>query len=209
MAGASLPSLCNFAIDNGLGGMNFGLGIPGTIGGAILMNAGTAHGDISDVLNTITILDPCGNKKHLNTKDYNFSYRKLAWSNNLTKVSNNGPVILDGCFKLHSTDKNRLKQKAAAILLARKRKQPTHLPSAGCFFKNPQSGKTAGELIEMAGLKGTVKGDARISSKHGNFIINQGNASAADIIELVLLVQEYVSKMFNKVLIPEVIIVGE
>ena len=83
------------------------------------------------------------------------------------------------------------------------------MPSAGCFFKNPQSGKTAGELIDMAGLKGTVKGSARISSKHANFIVNQGNASASDILNLASVVQERVAKMFNQVLIPEVVIVGE
>jgi UDP-N-acetylmuramate dehydrogenase len=209
MAGAYLSSLCNFAINNGLERMNFALGIPGTVGGAILMNAGTTHGSIADVLTTLTVLDKDGNKKDLNRENIHLDYRSLTWDNHIIDACNNSPVILDGCFKLHCGDRNTLKKQAEAILLARKKQQPTHLPSAGCFFKNPQSGKTAGELIEMAGLKGTVKGSAQISSKHANFIVNQGNASASDILELVLLVQERVSKMFNQVLIPEVIIVGE
>ena len=209
MAGAYLSSLCSFAINEGLKGMNFALGIPGTVGGAILMNAGTTHGAIADILKTITVLDRDGNKKKLSKKNINLNYRSLTWDNNIIDDCNNTPVILDGCFKLYYGDKNTLKQQAQTILSARKKQQPTHLPSAGCFFKNPQSGKTAGELIDMAGLKGTVKGSARISSKHANFIVNQGNASASDILNLASVVQERVAKMFNQVLIPEVVIVGE
>jgi len=209
MAGATTTSLCNFALNNGFKGMNFALGIPGTVGGAMMMNAGTAQGDISKVLETITILNGKGSKKYLGKKDYNFIYRKLVFNNNIAKQGENCPVILNGCFKLKPGDRTTLKKEAAEILLKRKKNQPTNLPSAGCFFKNPESGKSAGELIEMAGLKGASKGDAMISPKHANFIINQGNASASDILNLVSLAQERVLKMFNQILTPEVIIVGE
>jgi UDP-N-acetylmuramate dehydrogenase len=209
LAGARLRGLCSFAIDNGLGGMNFAQGIPGTVGGGITMNAGTAYGNMESVLNSIEILLPTGKNKILSKDNLCFGYRKLSWNTGKEDVYKNQSIILNGCFCLHHSDPRKLKQEANEILKTRKEKQPTGLPGAGCFFKNPCSGKTAGELIEIAGLKGETIGGAKISSKHANFILNTGNASASDILALMEIVQEKVLNMFNIELETEIKIVGE
>lgn len=208
-AGARLQALCVFAIDNGLGGMNFALGIPGTVGGGIIMNAGTAYGNMKSVLNSIEILLPTGKNKILSKDNLRFGYRELSWNAGKENVYKSQSIILSGCFCLHRSDTQELKEEANKILKTRKIKQPTGLPGAGCFFKNPSSGKTAGELIEIAGLKGKTIGGAKISSKHANFILNTGNASASDILALMEIVQEKVLKMFNIELETEIKIVGE
>lgn len=209
LAGTRLRELCSFAIDNGLGGMNFAQGIPGTVGGGIIMNAGTAYGSMEGVLNSIEILLPTGKNKILSKDNLCFGYRKFSWNTEKEDVYKNQSIILSGCFCLHHSDPQKLKQEANEILKTRKEKQPTSLPGAGCFFKNPCSGKTAGELIETAGLKGETIGGAKISSKHANFILNTGNASASDILALMEIVQEKVLNMFNIELETEIEIVGE
>jgi UDP-N-acetylmuramate dehydrogenase len=118
------------------------------------------------------------------------------------------PIILEGSFKLRKSDARRLQREAQTLLENRKKTQPLSYPSAGCFFKNPPAGRTAGELIELAGLKGKRVGDAEISAKHANFIINSGKATSADVIALMEIVQESISKIFNIELKPEVKIVG-
>jgi UDP-N-acetylmuramate dehydrogenase len=209
LAGAKMQTLCSFAIKNGLKGMNFAIGIPGTVGGGIMMNAGTAHGSIKDVLDSIKILMPDGNTKIIIKENLNFDYRKLSLKDTIKEVYKRQPIIIGGCFCLHSSDPKELQKDAEKILKARKERQPSGLPSAGCFFKNPLSGRTAGELIDLAELKGRSIGGAEISLKHANFIINRGGASAADMLALIELVQETVSKKFNINLEPEVRIVGQ
>lgn len=213
LAGARLQALCAFAIENGLEGMNFALGIPGTVGGGIIMNAGTAYGTMESVLDSIEILLPTGKNKILSKDNLCFEYRKLSWNMGKEDVYKSRSIILSGCFCLHHSDPQadpqKLKQEADEILKTRKKKQPAGLPNAGCFFKNPSSGKTAGQLIEMAGLKGKSTGGAKISSKHANFILNTGSASASDIITLMELVQKKVLNMFNIELETEIKIVGE
>jgi len=208
MAGVKMQSLCSFAIERGLEGMNFALGIPGTVGGGIMMNAGTAEGTIENVLVRLNILLLDGRTVTLDRSNFDFDCRKLSLKSKKNDYYNNHPIIISGCFRLHRGDPNKIKEKAKAILLRRKKSQPTSLPSAGCFFKNPDSGKSAGELIELTGLKGMAVGGARISAKHANFIINEHRASAADILALSKLVQERVFNKFNVSLQPEVIIVG-
>ncbi|MBU4414628.1 MAG: UDP-N-acetylmuramate dehydrogenase [Proteobacteria bacterium] len=209
LAGARMQALCSFAIKNGLKGMNFAIGIPGTVGGGIMMNAGTVYGSIKGVLDSIKILLPAGHTKIIMRENLNFDYRKLSLKDEVKEVNQGQPVILGACFCLHPSDPQKLKRDAEEILKARKERQPTGLPSAGCFFKNPLSGKTAGELIDLAGLKGKSIGGAEISLKHANFIINRDRASAADILALIELVQETVAKKFNINLEPEVKIVGQ
>ena len=174
-----------------------------------MMNAGTSYGSIDNVIDSTTILLPTGKTMTVHKEKLNFSYRQLSWGHEEGEVDKEQPIILDGSFCLHPSDSRRLKKDAETILKNRKKKQPTEFLSAGCFFKNPPSGKTAGELIEMAGLKGKEKGGAQISVKHANFIINQGKASAADILALMELIQESVLKLFNIDLEAEVKIVGE
>ena len=208
-AGARMQALCFFAVKNGLKGMNFAIGIPGTVGGGIMMNAGTAHGSIKGVLDSIKILLPAGHTKIIMRENLNFDYRRLSLKDEVKKVNQGRPIILGACFCLHPSDPQQLKKDAEGILKARKEMQPMGLPSAGCFFKNPLSWKTAGELIDLAGLKGKSIGGAEISLKHANFIINRDRASASDILTLMELVQETVSKKFNINLEPEVKIVGQ
>ncbi|MBC2695018.1 MAG: UDP-N-acetylmuramate dehydrogenase [Desulfobacteraceae bacterium] len=209
LAGARMQALCSFAIKNGLKGMNFAIGIPGTVGGGVMMNAGTAHGSIKGVLDSIKILLPAGHSKIIMRKNLNFDYRRLSLKDEVKEVNQGLPIILGACFCLHPSDPQKLKKNAEEILKARKKRQPVGLPNAGCFFKNPLLGKTAGELIELAGLKGRSIGGAKISLKHANFIINRGRASSADILDIIELVQKTVSKKFNINLEPEVKIVGQ
>ncbi len=209
MAGTKLHALCSFALNNGLKGMNFALGIPGTVGGAIIMNAGTAYGSMAGVIDSIKVLLPTGKTRVILKQNLYFDYRKLSWDRKITDIDNWQPIILSGSFSLRPSDPQRLKKQAVEILKARKKRQPSGLPSAGCFFKNPVSGKTAGELIDLAGLKGKSIGGAKISSKHANFILNKGNASAADMLALMKLVQEEVLKIFNIELESEITIAGE
>jgi UDP-N-acetylmuramate dehydrogenase len=151
---------------------------------------------------------PTGRTRRIRREQLDFSYRTLLWNPELTDGHHAQTIILDGCFRLRPSDSEKLKKEARTILKTRWKKQPVGWPTAGCFFKNPLSGKTAGQLIEMAGLKGKSIGGAEISSKHANFFINRHNASAADFMALMELVEEAVSNKFNIDLKREVKIVG-
>ncbi|MEW5908913.1 MAG: UDP-N-acetylmuramate dehydrogenase [Thermodesulfobacteriota bacterium] len=202
MAGAETRSLCAYALRKSLEGMNFALGIPGTIGGAIMMNSGTGIDWISEVICSIEVLEPTGAVRRYSRKELRFSYRRLEWK------TRDLPVILSGFFKLHPTDGDRLRTDAARIVKDRRIKQPIGNPSAGCFFRNPASGKSAGALIDAAGLKEVCIGGAKVSSKHANFIINAGNATAADILSLSEKIRKTVFDRFGVMLEPEVKVVG-
>ena len=201
-AGTRLSALCRFAIEKGWQGMNFAVGIPGTVGGAIMMNAGTAMGTIQDVIFRIKGLDPSGSARVIEKCDMGFSYRKLSIKG-MEK-----PVILEGSFSLQKGDPGAIKREAEVVLENRRKRQPTGAASAGCFFKNPVFEKSAGELIDLAGLKGKQIGGAKISEKHANFIINTGDGTAADIMALMETVQEKIYNTFDIKLEPEVKIVG-
>ncbi len=208
MAGAKLQTLCRYAIRNGLGGLNFALGIPGTVGGAIMMNAGTSRGAIEQVLESIDILNPDGRIETTKREALDFSYRRLVLKKTKGSEALGKPVILKGHFRLRSSDPHRLDTEAKVILASRRKREP-RFPSAGCFFKNPRPDLPAGRLIDTAGLKGIRIGDAQISEKHANYIINRGHASAKDILKLSRLVQDTVRKSFNIELEPEVIFLGK
>ena len=209
MAGTSLRLFCSHMIRNGLEGMNFALGIPGTVGGAIRMNAGTALGWISNVLASVTVLYPDGAKETIGRNELHFSYRKLMLPQTpIGKSLAHESIILSGCFSLARAESADLKQEAREILKNRKQRQPTTLPSAGCVFKNPSEGKTAGALIDLCGLKGHKIGGAEISVKHANFIVNTGSATAADILTLMDSVRQKVFERHQVRLEPEVIVIG-
>ncbi|MFZ0243635.1 MAG: UDP-N-acetylmuramate dehydrogenase [Desulfobacterales bacterium] len=207
-AGVKLPVLCRYCIEHGFAGLNFALGIPATVGGAIVMNAGTARGSIADVLQSLACLQPDGRRVRFDRRELDFAYRRLALKPGGAAEGSQDPVIVDGTFALKPADKKRLANEAGRILKERAAKQPIDQPSAGCFFKNPPAGRSAGELIEKAGLKGRQIGGARVSEKHANFIVNAGGASAADILALMDLVQGRVAAEFAVDLVPEVKIVG-
>lgn len=208
MAGVRLSALCAFAIKNGLKGMNFALGIPGSIGGGIMMNAGTSTGWMENVLTAVTILRPSGITEDIGREKLDFSYRQLLWEEGSRKFNLGRPIITEGTFVLCPSNRQALETEAEVMLKIRRKKQPTAKPSAGCFFKNPAAGNTAGELIDRAGLKGKAVGGAAVSAKHANFIINRQRAKAADIIELMTLIQHTVMEKFHVRLEPEVKIVG-
>jgi UDP-N-acetylmuramate dehydrogenase len=208
MAGANLAALCAYALKRGLKGMNFSLGIPGTVGGGIVMNAGTSYGSMENVLVSIDVLLPTGHRFRIHRNALDFDYRKLSWNSKTTNGPGDRTIILNGRFSFCPSDPEKLKKSAREIIKARCRKQPIGLPSAGCFFKNPASGPTAGELIEKSGLKGRSVGGAEISSKHANFFINRRNASAADFLALMDITEDMVLKKFNIHLEREVKVVG-
>ncbi len=204
MAGVKTAALCRFAIKNSLKGMNFALGIPGMVGGALCMNAGTAAGAMGDRLESLTVLLSSGERQLLKRQDLDISYRKLSWQN---KLFGKDVLILEGSFMLEPADAKMLEQQAHEILNRRHQSQPTRFPSAGCFFKNPD-GASAGQLIDLAGFKGKCLGGAQVSEKHANFIINRGSACADDILALAKMIQEKVHNTFDILLEPEVKIVG-
>lgn len=208
LAGSRTQVLCRYAIDHGLAGLNFAFGIPGTVGGGIMMNAGTSYGSIENVLRGITVLTATGETKVIGRESLEFGYRSLAWARLAEEAEKGQPIVISGDFTLSESDPRALKEEAQSILRDREQKQPIHQPSAGCVFKNPVSGKPAGELIERAGLKGKQIGGAEVSQQHANFFINRGHASANDFLTLIAVVQDAVSTAFGVDLETEVTIVG-
>jgi len=208
MAGVRLSAVCRFALKNSLSGLNFALGIPGSVGGAILMNAGAAGGAIDKVTDQITILSSKGDRMTIGRSSMNWSYRGFSIQLPDGQTSE-GFIVLSGDFLLKAADRKRLHAEAKDIINQRKATQPVQTRSAGCFFKNPPKGDPAGKLIDMAGLKGFRIGGAEVSKQHANFIVNHGGASAQDIIRVAAAVQETVVKRFDVKLETEVKIIGE
>jgi UDP-N-acetylmuramate dehydrogenase len=199
-AGVPLPKLVYYAMENSLAGIEFAAGIPGSVGGAIVMNAGTADGEIKDVVESVALMGVGGDIIEIKKEALPFSYRNLS----LPK----GTVVLGASFKIRAGDKEAIKERIGTLLHARKSRQPLDLPNAGCIFKNPASGP-AGRIIDEVGLKGLQFGGARVSDLHANFIVNIGNATAKDILSLLDDVMEKVYEKKGIALEPEIKIVGE
>lgn len=176
-AGASLAKLCLTALDNGLTGLEFAYGIPGTVGGAVYMNAGAYGGEIKDVIRTVTAVDTSGKVITFTNDELELGYRKSFFTDK-------DYLILSAAFELKMGDKTRIKAKMDELMSRRKDKQPLEYPSAGSTFKRPE-GTYAGLVIEQSGLKGYTVGGAQVSEKHANFVINKGGAKASDIIQLI------------------------
>ena len=208
LAGVAMPALCNYAIKNGFKGLNFALGIPGTIGGCIAANAGTSHGSVGKVLKAVKVLLPSGKIKILPREQLFFSYRKLTWPQTDGPIHPGSAVILEGHFDLRHSGAQTLRREADQILQKRRQQQPVGALSTGCVFRNPLKGRTAGELIDRAGLKTKSIGGATISAQHANFFINTGKATAADFMALMATAREAVSAKYDVDLEPEVKIVG-
>jgi len=207
-AGVNLQTLCRYAIDNGLAGMNFALGIPGTVGGAITMNAGTSRGVIADIMTSVTTVTRDGQSVERDRTEMVCTYRNFGLKGfSPAEVSK---VLVTGAkLSCRRDEPKRLREEAGEILNARMRNHPIGVQSAGCFFKNPAEGDPAGKLIDLTGLKGRQVGGAAVSDIHANYIVNTGGATAADILTLMAVVQEQVSDRFDVMLEPEVKIVGE
>lgn len=192
--------LGKYALDQGLAGLNFALGIPGAVGGALRMNAGAWGGCMADSTSSIRVLNRYGDIASMSRDQLRFSYRGL----DLEK----GTIILSGQFKLRHADREALRKEAIRMQEKRRLSQPLSLPSAGCVFRNPPGQKAAGELIDRAGLKGLRVGEAEVSTKHANFIVNKGHAKATDVLDLIRQIQETVFERFGVNLELEVTIVG-
>lgn len=185
-AGVSLAKVCLFAKNKGLGGAEFAWGIPGSVGGAVFMNAGAYGGEIKDIVVSSRYLDEDGKIKELKGIEQDFSYRHSAYSNKKA-------VILDVTIRLTPKNKNEIFYLMQDTMEKRKKKQPLNRPSAGSVFKRPD-GYYAAALIEECGLKGESVGDAQVSTKHSGFIVNNGKATAEDVRTLIEKVQDVVKK---------------
>jgi UDP-N-acetylmuramate dehydrogenase len=199
-AGASLSALIREAAALNLGGIECLVGIPATIGGALAMNAGTPDGTIGDFVSAVYFLHPDGTIGEFKPGAVSFTYRTFAVPEG---------CVLVGCrLRLHRRPLAEIQKDIKQRLKRKKSTQPLALASAGCVWKNP-GGDTAGRLIEKVGLKGKRLNGAEISSKHANFIVNRGGATAGDIVALMQLTRERVQAHFGVTLEPEIRIIGE
>lgn len=198
-AGILLSKLSNIAKDNSLTGLEFASGIPGTLGGAVMMNAGAYGGETANVVYETEYADVNGNV--FITNEHEFGYRKSMFTDSKF-------TILESKLKLSRGDKEEITLKMKELLKSRNEKQPVNMPSAGSTFKRPE-GYFAGKLIEDAGLKGYKIGGAEVSTLHAGFVINSGNATSKDILTLIKYIQDKVKNEFGVDLEPEVKIVGE
>ena len=199
--GVMLKEVSDKAIENSLTGFEFACGIPGTIGGAVFMNAGAYDREISKVIESAEVIDENCNIIRLSREELDFGYRSSL-------VMKKGYTVLSAVFKLEKGQVKTIKELIEDLTNKRESKQPLEYPSAGSTFKRP-TGYFAGKLIQDAGLKGYSIGGAAVSEKHSGFVINKGNATAKDITDLIKHIQDEVKKQFGVDLHPEVRIIGE
>ena len=201
MSGMKLSRLGNQLADMGLAGFEFATGIPGTIGGAVRMNAGAYGGEIKDIIVSADVLDLDGNVKTLDKDELELGYRTSC-------IMKNGYIVLSATLKLQKGDTATIKENIRELSVKRRTKQPLEYPSAGSTFKRPE-GYFAAKLIEDTGLKGLSVGDAQVSEKHAGFVVNKGSATAKDVCELTDKIKEEVKDKFGVELELEVIKIGE
>ncbi len=202
-AGALLSSVAAEALRQGLTGLEFASGIPGSVGGGVFMNAGAYGGELKDVISRVTALTPAGEKKTYRTEELDFSYRHSIFAAEAA-----GEIVLSADFSLKEGDPDRIRETMQVLNARRREKQPLEFPSAGSTFKRPE-GHFAGKLIQEAGLMGYAVGDAMVSTKHAGFVVNTGKASASDIYAVICHVQETVLEMSGVRLEPEVRLIGD
>jgi len=200
-AGVSHSQLAKFCIERGLAGLEFGCGIPGTVGGWLAMNAGIPGREVKDVVEEIEVISPTGRAlRHFPRAELRFVYRAL-------RGLAPGSLILSALFNVSLSDTDAVRAEVDRLLTARRNSQPLDVPSCGSVFKNPP-GDFAGRLIEAAGLKGRRLGGAEISPVHANFIANRGGATAADVLGLIREAQAAVWQTAAVRLVPEVRLIG-
>lgn len=200
-AGALMSKISSKALEHSLGGFEFASGIPGTIGGAVTMNAGAYGGEIKDYVSAVTCIDSEGQVKEYSGEEMAFGYRK-----SLVQVE--GLVVLRVEISLNRGDRDEIKSKIDDYTERRTSKQPLHLPSGGSTFKRPE-GHFAGKLIEDAGLRGLRHRNIQVSEKHCGFVVNLGESKAEDVLNLIGVVQKTVYDKFGIQLEPEIRIIGE
>ncbi|MFQ5845982.1 MAG: UDP-N-acetylmuramate dehydrogenase [Planctomycetota bacterium] len=195
--GVILKRLVRKCVERGLGGLEFAEGIPGTVGGTIVMNAGSYGGQMSDVVREVAYFDEGGVLRRRPVRPGDFAYRRSPFSH--------GEVVVEAVFELEPGDPRQLRARLERIGRQRLGSQPPGERSAGCIFKNP-AGDTAGRLIDALGLKGLRVGGAAVSESHGNFIVNRGGATARDVMGLIELVKRRVRQQTGIALEEEVIL---
>ena len=200
-AGALLSKIAKAALENGLTGLEFASGIPGSVGGAVVMNAGAYGGEMKQVITSVTVLDPEGEELILDNETMEFGYR--------TSIIKHRPfLVTEVTMTLKPGDPAAIKAIMDDLAARRREKQPLEYPSAGSTFKRPE-GYFAGQLIMEAGLRGFQIGGARVSDKHCGFVINAGSASASDILGVIRHTQQTVKEKFGVDLETEVIMLGD
>lgn len=197
--GTMLGKIVKYAVKNDLIGLENLNGVPGTLGGALIMNAGAWGGEISENLVHVELINSKSEVKKIQKKDLNFSYRQSSFDKD--------DILLSAKFNLKKADKNIIKENFMVAQSGRKKSQPLNKRSAGSLFKNPKN-SSAGKLLDDAGLKGFSIGDAKISEKHANFFINDGNASSSDMLMLIKKAHQEVKDRFNVNLSLEVKLLG-
>lgn len=200
-SGASMPIVAINARKNSLSGFEFACGIPGTIGGGVRMNAGAYGGEIADVFVEATYLDTDGNIKIIKKEDMDFGYRHTFFSYKPELV------ILSAKFKFEKGDQDKIAEKMEENALARRTKQPLEYPNFGSVFKRPE-GYFVGKLVSDSGLRGYQIGGAQVSEKHTGFIVNKGNATCKDVVDLIRHIQKTVYEKFGVHLKTEVVFIG-
>ncbi len=200
-SGVSLTQLANFALEHNLTGLEFAHGIPGNLGGAVYMNAGAYDGEMSDVVDEVLCLTKEGEEMTFSNGDAKFSYRHSVFQDGQY-------YVLETKMKLKTGNREEIAAKMADFKKRRQDKQPLEYPNAGSVFKRPP-GNFAGALIEQAGLKGKSVGGAQVSKKHAGFIVNTGNATCKDVLELIKVVQNSVYEMAGVRLETEQEYIGE
>lgn len=200
-AGAMLSKIANTAASNGLGGMEFAAGIPGSVGGAVVMNAGAYGGEMKDIIEKVYVLDENGAQLELDRDALDFGYRHSC-------IPKKKYIVTKVVLELVPRNEAEIRSEMKELNEKRAEKQPLQYPSAGSTFKRPE-GYFAGKLIMDAGLRGYQVGGAQVSEKHCGFVINKGDATAADICQLMQDVSDKVQAQFGVVLEPEVKMIGE
>ena len=200
-AGNKLGEIAQKLLRNEITGFEFAAGIPGTIGGAVRMNAGAYGGEMKDIVETVKYMDYDGNIYEKSNKDLEFEYRKSMFAKNKF-------IILEAKLKLQKGNAQDIKDKMLEFEQSRKQKQPLEFPSAGSTFKRGTDFITA-KLIDDAGLKGYRVGGAMVSTKHAGFVVNENNATAQDVLNLVKHIKQEVYKKFNKKIELEIQVIGE
>lgn len=199
--GASMKKISEFAMENSLTGLEFAHGIPGSLGGAIVMNAGAYDGEIKNVVKSVRLLDENLSVIEVPGDEMNFSYRHSL-------VQERDLIVLGATFSLEDGDKNAIREKYEDFDQRRADKQPLDMPSAGSTFKRP-TGYFAGKLIDDSGLRGFTHKGAGISEKHCGFVVNKNKATAQDVLETIEIVQKVVHDKFDVTLEREVKIIGD
>jgi UDP-N-acetylmuramate dehydrogenase len=197
--GVGMPTLIGYAIRRSLAGLEWAAGIPGTVAGCVVMNAGTRLGEMKDAVKAVRIVTPAGEVIERSAGDIEFGYRRAALP---------AGIVVGVWLQLKPGVRSDIEKVVKDYLRYRRDTQPLTLPSAGCVFKNPPN-DSAGRLVESAGLKGARVGDAQVSEKHANFIVNRGNASAKDVLALIQKVRGQVARKTGVKLDLELKVVGQ